>query len=87
MVLLAVGICIKSQGRPVRSCSRCAAGAGGGIGCALPGKKGTLQPSKKNTEIDIQDIFLPVLSFIHTNLFFKNFQRIINFPDLTFYKR
>ena len=35
----AVGTCIKSQGRPVCSCSRCALGAGGGIGCALSEKK------------------------------------------------
>ena len=35
----AVGTCIKSQGRPVCSCSRCASGAGGVIGCALSGKK------------------------------------------------
>ena len=35
----AVAACFKSQGRPVCSCSRCAPGAGGGIGCALSGKK------------------------------------------------
>ena len=35
----AVGACIKSQGRPVCSCSRWALGPGGGIGCALSGKK------------------------------------------------
>ena len=35
----AVGICIKSQGRPVCSCSCCAPGAGGSIGCALSEKK------------------------------------------------
>ena len=35
----AVGIGIKSQGRPVCSCSCCATDAGGGIGCALSGKK------------------------------------------------
>ena len=35
----AVGTCIKSQGRPVCSCSRCAPGARGGIDCALLGKK------------------------------------------------
>ena len=35
----AVGTCIKSQGRPVWSCSRCARGAEGGIGWALSGKK------------------------------------------------
>ena len=35
----AVVICVKSQGGPVCSCSRCAPGAGGGIGCALSGKK------------------------------------------------
>ena len=34
-----VGTCIKSQGRPVCSCSRCTPGAGGGIGCVLSGKK------------------------------------------------
>jgi hypothetical protein len=35
----AVGTCIKSGGRPVCSCSRYAPGAGGGIGCAISGKK------------------------------------------------
>ena len=35
----AVGTCIKSQGRPVCSCSRSAPGAGGRIDCALSGKK------------------------------------------------
>ena len=35
----AVGTCIKSQGRSACSCSRCAPGAGGGLGCALLGKK------------------------------------------------
>jgi hypothetical protein len=35
----AVGSCIKSQGRPVCSCFRCATGAGGGIGCALSRKR------------------------------------------------
>ena len=34
-----VGTCIKSQERLVCSCSRCAPGAGGGIDCALSGKK------------------------------------------------
>jgi hypothetical protein len=34
-----VGACIKSQGRPVCSCSRCAPGTGGGIGCVLSRKK------------------------------------------------
>ena len=31
----AIGTCIKSQGRPIYSCSRYAPGAGGGIGLAL----------------------------------------------------
>ena len=31
----AIGTCIKSQGRSICSCSRCAPGAGGGIGCQL----------------------------------------------------
>ena len=35
----AVDTCIKSRGRPVWSCSRCAPGAGSGIGFALSGKK------------------------------------------------
>ena len=35
----AVGTCVKSQERPVCSCFRCAPGAGGGIVCALSGKK------------------------------------------------
>ena len=35
----AVSTCVKSQGSPVCSCSRRAPGAGGGIGCALSGKK------------------------------------------------
>ena len=35
----AVGTSIKSQGRPVCSCSRCALGAGDGIGCVLSGKR------------------------------------------------
>ena len=35
----AVDTCIKSRGRPVWSCSRGVSGAGGGIGCALSGKK------------------------------------------------
>ena len=35
----AVGTWTKSQGRPVCSCSRCAPGVGGGIGCPLLGKK------------------------------------------------
>ena len=43
----AVGTYIKSQGRPVSSCSRCAPGAGGGIGCALSGKKWNQPQSKR----------------------------------------
>ena len=35
----AVGTSIKSQGRPVCSCFRCASGAGNGIGCALSREK------------------------------------------------
>ena len=35
----AIDTCIKSQGRPVCSCSRGVSGAGGGIGYALSGKK------------------------------------------------
>ena len=35
----AIGTCVKPQRRQVRSCSRCAPGAGGGIGCALSEKK------------------------------------------------
>ena len=35
----AVVNCIEYQGGPVCSCSRCAPGAGGGIDCALSGKK------------------------------------------------
>ena len=34
-----VGTCIRSQERPVCSCSRCTPDAGDGIGCALLGKK------------------------------------------------
>ena len=35
----AVGTCIKSQQRPVYSCSHCASDAGGSIDWALSGKK------------------------------------------------
>ena len=34
-----VGNCVESQGRPICSGSRCAPGAGVGIGCALSGMK------------------------------------------------
>ena len=50
----AVGICIKSQGRPICSCSRCATDAGGGICCALSGKKGNQQQSNRK-QIDTQE--------------------------------
>jgi hypothetical protein len=38
-VCSAVVTCIKSQGIPVCSCSRCVPGAGGSSDCALSGKK------------------------------------------------
>ena len=78
----AVGTCIKSQRRPVYSCSRCAPCAGGGIDCALLEKKWNQQPSKRK-QMDILESFFPVLSFIQTHLFFNNFQWIIYFSDIT----
>ena len=60
--------CIKSQERPVYSCSRCAPGAGGGIGCALSGKRCNQPPSKRKQRLAFKKVF----SFIHTHLYFKN---------------
>ena len=53
-----VGTCIKSQGRPVCSCSRCTPGAGGGIGCVLSGKKWNQQPSKRKQRLTLNKVFL-----------------------------
>ena len=44
----AVGTCIKSHGRPVCTCSRCAPGAGGDIACALSGNNETSNNRKEN---------------------------------------
>ena len=46
-----IGTCMKSQGRPVWFCARWALGAGGGIGCALPGKKWNQQLSKRKQRL------------------------------------
>ena len=77
---------IKSQGRPVCSCSRCAPGARRYRLCTVR-KEMKSTTIKKKSEIDIQESFFPVLSFIHSHLFFKNFMQIINFLDLTFAKK
>ena len=50
----AVDTRIKCRGRPVCSCSRCATDAGGGIGCALSGKKWNQQQSNRK-QIDTQE--------------------------------
>ena len=44
----AVGTCIKYQGRPVCSCSRCALGTGGGFVCTLSGMKEINHNRKEN---------------------------------------
>ena len=54
----AVGTFIKSPGRPFCSCSRCAPGAGGGLGCAMSGKKWNQQPSKRNQGLTFKKVFL-----------------------------
>ena len=52
----AVGTWIKSQGRPVCSCSRCAPGVGGGISCALFGNKWNQQPSKRKRRLTLKRV-------------------------------
>ena len=61
-----LGTCIKSQGRPVCSCSHCVPGAGGGIGCALSGKKRNQQRSKRK-QIDIQESFFLLFTTISSS--------------------
>ena len=53
----AVSTCVKSQGRPVCRCSRSTAGAGGGLGCALSGKKWNQPPSKRNQRLTFKKVF------------------------------
>ena len=53
----AAGTCIKAQGRPGRSCSRCTPSAGGGMGCALPGKKYYRQQSKRKQRLTFEKVF------------------------------
>ena len=47
----AVSTLIKSQGRPVCSCSRCAPGVGGGIDCALSEKRWNQPQSKRKQRL------------------------------------
>ena len=61
----AVGTCVKSQGRLVCRCSRCAPGAGGGIGCTLSGKKWYQQPSKRKQRLTLKKLF-----FFHPQQYF-----------------
>ena len=75
----AIGICIKSQGRPVCSCSRCAPGAVGGIDCALSETKWNQPQSKRKQGLTFKKAF----SLIYNNISFKNWKGIINFSDLT----
>ena len=42
---------------------------------------------EKKTDGDIQESFFPILYFLHTSLFFKNFHGIIYFSYVTFKKR
>ena len=64
-----VGTCIKSQGRPVCSCSFRTPGAGGSIDCALSGKKWTQLPSKRKQRLRFKKVsfqffllFTPIFS-------------------------
>ena len=57
VALLAVDTCIKSQRRPVCSCSRCAPGAGDGIDCALSGKKWNEPQSTRNQRLTFKKVF------------------------------
>ena len=60
----AVGTCTKSRGRLVCSCSRCSPGTGGGIGCALSGKKWNQIQSKRKQSLTFKRVsFQFILSF------------------------
>ena len=56
-VLLALDTCIKSQGRPVCSRSRCAPGVGDGLSCALSGKKWNQQQTKRKQGFTRNKVF------------------------------
>ena len=53
----AVGTSTKSQERPACSCSRFVPGAGGGVGCALSGKKWIRQLSKRKQRLILKKVF------------------------------
>ena len=52
----AAGTCIKSRRGPVCSCSCCAPGAGGSIGCALLGKKWNQPQSKRKQSLTFKEV-------------------------------
>ena len=53
----AAGTCVKSEGRPVCSCSHCVLGAAGAVGRALSGKKSNQQPSKRKQRWTFNKVF------------------------------
>ena len=86
----AVATCTKSQGRPVCSCSRRAPGAGGGIGCALAGKKWNQSQLKRKQRLTFETVsfqffllFAPISSLRIWNKLSTSHTSLSNKDDLS----
>ena len=77
--------CIKSQ-RPVCSCSRCALGAGGGIGCALSRKKWEQHPLKRKQRLSFNKVSFQFFLLFTSICSSRICSKLIYFSDPTFKK-